>query len=247
MQLSERVHLVASGAGGFDLTDAWDAHAYLVDGGSEAALVDAGLGRGVDRLLERVARAGVEPERLRWLLVTHAHPDHCGAAAGLARRLPGLRVAASPQVAGWLAAADAEAMSVEVGKRSEFYPPDFAPEPCVDTVALDDGEALAVGEVGVQALATPGHAAGHTSYLATEEGRRLLFAGDLVFRGGGISLLNTWDCDLRSYVASLVRFRDSRIDALLPGHHSLSVNDGQAHLDSAIRRLDAGLVPPSIV
>lgn len=159
MQLTERVHLVGSGAGGFGLTDPWDAHAYLLDGGVSAALVDAGLGRGVDALLDRVAAAGVEPESLQVLLLTHAHPDHCGAAAALARRLPGLRVAASPQVAGWVGAGDAVAMSVEAGKRAEFYPPDFVPEPCPVLLPLVDGATLEVGDVRVQAVATPGHAA----------------------------------------------------------------------------------------
>jgi hydroxyacylglutathione hydrolase len=246
MQLTERVHLVGSGSSGFDLTDAWDAHAYLLDGGEAAALIDAGLGRGADQLLENVAQIGVDPGRLRVLLLTHAHPDHCGAAAALVRRVPHLQVQAAPEVAAWLAEGNEEAMSVEVGKRAEFYPPDFTLEPC-PALPLEDGARVEVGTLTVEAVATPGHAAGHTSYLADDGGTRVLFGGDLVFYGGGISLLNTWDCDLGAYVASLSRFRDAGIDALLPGHHALSVRNGQRHLDAATRRLDAGLVPPSIV
>lgn len=247
MQLTDRVHLVGSGSSGFDLTDEWDAHAYLLHGGEQAALVDAGLGRGVEALLDNVAAAGVDPAALRLLLVTHAHPDHCGAAAALARRLPHLRVAASAEVAGWLAHADAAAMSVEVGKRAEFFPDDFSPQPCGATTAVADGERLTLGELTVEAVATPGHAAGHTSFLVDDGSTRVLLGGDLVFYGGGISLLNTWDCDLPAYAASLQRFREAGIDALLPGHHSVSLAGGQRHLDSAIRRLDAGFVPPSIV
>jgi hydroxyacylglutathione hydrolase len=247
VQLTERVHLVASGWSGFGLTEQWDAHAFLIDGGESAALVDAGLGRGVDALLDRVAAAGVDPGSLRLLLLTHAHPDHCGGAAALTRRVPGLRVAASPQVAGWVAAGDAAAMSVEAGKRAEFYPRDFVPEPCPAPLTLDDGAAVEVGDVRVVAVATPGHAAGHTSYLLDDGGVRTLLGGDFVFSGGAISLLNTADCDLRSYVRSITRFRDAGIDALLPGHHSLSVSAGQRHLDAAIRRVDAGFGPPSIV
>lgn len=247
MQLTERVHLVGSGSSGFGLTDRWDGHVYLLDGGEEAALVDAGLGRGVDRLLDNVAAAGVEPERLGLLLLTHAHPDHCGAASALARRLPRLRVVASPDVSRWVAGADAGAMSVETGKHSEFYPDDFVPEPCPATASVADGAAVRVGALEVEAVATPGHAAGHTSYLVTDGGTRVLLSGDLIFYGGRISLLNTWDCDLAAYATSLIRFRDAGVDALLPGHHSLSLSDGQRHLDAAIRRLDAGFIPSSIV
>ncbi|MFO1541441.1 MAG: hypothetical protein ACKOTZ_13530 [Chloroflexota bacterium] len=44
MQLTERIHLVGSGVWGFGLTDRADCHVYLVDGGTEAALIDAGAG-----------------------------------------------------------------------------------------------------------------------------------------------------------------------------------------------------------
>lgn len=45
MRLAERVHLVASGQLGVGLTDDHDCHVYLLDGGAEYALVDAGGGR----------------------------------------------------------------------------------------------------------------------------------------------------------------------------------------------------------
>lgn len=39
MQLTEHVHLLETS--GFDLTDGWDAHAYLIHGGEQAVLVDS--------------------------------------------------------------------------------------------------------------------------------------------------------------------------------------------------------------
>ena len=47
MQLTEFVHLVGSGQSGFSLTDPLDCHVYLLDGGSELALIDTGVGRDV--------------------------------------------------------------------------------------------------------------------------------------------------------------------------------------------------------
>jgi len=72
MQLFEGVHLVASGSGGLDLTDAYDCNAYLLDAGPEAALIDCGIGTAVDALLENVERAGVAPQALHTLSLTHA-------------------------------------------------------------------------------------------------------------------------------------------------------------------------------
>ena len=48
MQLTERVYLVGSGASGFSLTHHSDCHIYLIDGGSESALIDAGTGLGTE-------------------------------------------------------------------------------------------------------------------------------------------------------------------------------------------------------
>ena len=46
MQLTvDIVHLVGSGQSGFSLTDPLDCHVYLLDGGSELALIDTGVGR----------------------------------------------------------------------------------------------------------------------------------------------------------------------------------------------------------
>jgi hydroxyacylglutathione hydrolase len=57
MRLTPEVHLVGSGDSGFGLTDPFDCHVYLLDGGSEAALVDAGIGTGVDEILANARAA----------------------------------------------------------------------------------------------------------------------------------------------------------------------------------------------
>jgi hydroxyacylglutathione hydrolase len=247
VRLWPEVHLVASGSGGFDLTDPYDCHAYLLDGGEEAALVDAGIGRSADHLVAAAEAAGVEAERVRLLLLTHAHPDHAGGAAALRERLPGLEVAASPAVAAWVRAGDEEAMSLEMGKLADFYPPDFSFRPCPVERELRDGDEVTVGRLRVRALLTPGHAEGHLAFLVDTANGRALFAGDLVFHGGRISLENTWDCSIQAYASSLARLAGAGVDALLPGHHALSMRDGQRHVDAANRRFERGFVPPSVV
>ncbi|MGX6449948.1 MBL fold metallo-hydrolase, partial [Patulibacter sp. S7RM1-6] len=70
MRLTPRVHLVASATHG-TVTSPWDCHVYLLDGGDELALVDAGAGLAPDALLANVAAAGHDPARVRHLLLTH--------------------------------------------------------------------------------------------------------------------------------------------------------------------------------
>ena len=51
--LTDRIAIVASGGNGFGLTHRSDCHVYLIDGGSEAALIDALAER-------RIAGAGLD-------------------------------------------------------------------------------------------------------------------------------------------------------------------------------------------
>jgi hydroxyacylglutathione hydrolase len=247
VRLTDEIHLVGSGSGGFDLTDPFDCHVYLVDGGDEAALIDAGIGTGTDAILANVQAAGVERERIRYVVVTHAHPDHSGGAAALRERLPDVEILASPQVAGWIRTADEGAMSLEVGKRSEFYPPDFRFAACAVAHELAEGDRIEVGGVTLDVIETAGHADGHLSFLASGERGRVLFGGDLVFFGGRISLEATWDCRIQEYEESMRKLAGGSVETLLPGHHFVTLARGQRHIDAANRLFERGFVPRSVV
>lgn len=89
------------------------------------------------------------------ILVTHHHPDHVGGIAALKARL-----------------------------RGEVYAP--AREAIAQrTMGLEDGDTFEVAGVPFQALAVPGHTAGHLAYL--EQGNAtspMLFCGDTLFSAG---------------------------------------------------------------
>ena len=246
MQLGPDLHLVGSGDGGFGLTDPFDCHVYLVDGGAEAALVDAGIGSAADAILANVSAAGVHVDRLRTLLLTHAHPDHAGGAALLRERVPHLSVAASPTTAALVRTADEDAIGVDVGKRAEFYPADYGFRACEVDVELADGEPVRVGAAELSVVETPGHADGHLAFLAELSGGRALFAGDLVFAGGLVSLANRPDCRIPDYAESVAKLAGAGIELFLPGHHGISLRDGQRHVDAAHRLFSAGFVPRSV-
>jgi len=240
LRLTSEIRLVASGDGGFSLTDPFDCHVYLVASAGEGALVDAGIGSSAGAIADAVDAAGFP---LRYILLTHAHPDHAGGAAALRRRFPEARVLASTEVARWVADGDEEAISLPAGRRAGLYPGDYRFEPCPGVEAIEDGDSLAVGELELRALATPGHAAGHMAYL----GAGACFCGDLVFYGGRISLEANWDCSLGDYARSVSRLAQAELEALLPGHHAISLHRGRRHLEAAARRFASGLVPPSVV
>jgi hydroxyacylglutathione hydrolase len=247
VRLAERIHLVGSGSFGFDLTDPFDCHVYLLDGGGELALVDVGAGMGAEAIIENVRREGFDPGRIRHLILTHAHGDHAGGAARMRRLLDDPAVYLSRARADALRNGDEVAVSIDVAKQVGIYPPGYAFEPCDVDVELAEGDRIELGSLDLEVLDTPGHADGHVSLLLEHEGRRTLFAGDVIFFGGKILLQAIHDCRLDEEIRSLRKLRGLSLDALLPGHLTLSLGNGQRHVERANEVLDRLLVPEQMV
>ncbi len=90
--------------------------------------------------------------------------------------------------------------------------------PQASVVVPEDAQVLAVGELGVECLATPGHTPGGICYRVQSQGRALCFVGDTLFAGsvGGSNPLSLYADHLAS-----VRGRVLQLDSdtvLLPGH-----------------------------
>jgi glyoxylase-like metal-dependent hydrolase (beta-lactamase superfamily II) len=247
MQLTERVHLVGSGSFGFDLTDPYDCHIYLVDGGSELALIDVGAGMGAADVVANARAAGFDPARIRHLLCTHAHGDHAGGAARMRALLPNASLSISRDVADFVRIGDEVGTSIGVAKVAGIYPPDYRLERCAVDRELSEGDRIAVGDLAFECIETPGHAHGHVSFLLEHDGRRSLFSGDVIFHGGTILLQNIHDCSIDALVGSLRKLRGLAIDALFPGHFAFSLKNGQRHIERANVALDQLLLPNPVI
>jgi glyoxylase-like metal-dependent hydrolase (beta-lactamase superfamily II) len=246
MQLTERIHLVGSGEAGWATTDPIDSQVYLVDTGDGFACVDAGAGRSLDRILAEVRADGLVSEQIRWVLLTHGHADHAGGAAAWRRAVPGIQIAASRQVAGWLAAGDEEALSVDRARAAGIYPPDYRLEPCeVDFHLEADGD-VELGAIRFRVVPTPGHADGHVAFVAEVDGAVTAFTGDALFPEGRILLQDTWDCDVRLALRSVERLASHRPERLLAGHLPPVLADAGRHIGAALERIARLAVPGSI-
>ena len=228
MRLTNHVYLVGSGSEGFRMTDDLDCHVYLIDGGSELAVVDAGSGMGVPQIVQNIRKDSCDLERVVHLLLTHAHMDHVGGARRLRTALGDPRVYIHVDCADFLRKGDEVGSSLDVAKSVWGYLANYQFEPGPADVELRDGDAVTVGDLQLQTIATPGHSTGHVSFLMEEGDRRILFGGDQIFFGGRIRLQNLWDCDLRTHLASLVKLRNSRIErsAAQPWHFPVEQRPG---------------------
>jgi glyoxylase-like metal-dependent hydrolase (beta-lactamase superfamily II) len=162
-------------------------HAYLYDGPGGLALFDTGLPGSADSIAAAIRQAGRQPADLRWVLLTHFHPDHAGSAAAVAgwggaqvlahgADAPFVRGTATgppPDLAGW------EKPIYE--QVSQQLPASATgPEPGRVDRELAGGEELAVGG-GAVAMAAPGHTPGSVAFYLP--GPKALITGDAIGRG----------------------------------------------------------------
>ncbi|MCC6705581.1 MAG: MBL fold metallo-hydrolase, partial [Thermomicrobiales bacterium] len=83
MRLTQDIAMVGGGDNGFNLSAPADGNIYLIDGGDEFALVDAGMGSvlsDTELILGNIRAAGVDPLKIGKLLLTHYNGDHAGGA-----------------------------------------------------------------------------------------------------------------------------------------------------------------------
>ena len=165
----------------------WLSNAYLVADGPGGKGVLIDGNEELGPLLERAERDGIE---ITHVLVTHPHLDHVAGLAEARRRLGD-----PPLVAHAEAAAELE-------------------EEVTETLA--DGEELASGELAIEAIHTPGHAAGHLAFLAN---RSDLFTADVLFKGtvgGTLAPGASGFADLKASVMRLMELPpETRVH---PGH-----------------------------
>jgi glyoxylase-like metal-dependent hydrolase (beta-lactamase superfamily II) len=142
---------------------------------------------------------------------------------------------------------DEKAMSIDVAKQAGICPLDYRLEPFAIDHELEEGAAVEVGNLQLTVFDTPGHSDGHVSLLMETDGKRMLFAGDVIFFGGKILLQSIHDCRLDALIGSLRKLRQLEVSALLPGHLTLSLRDGQRHIERANQVLDRLLIPEQMV
>jgi glyoxylase-like metal-dependent hydrolase (beta-lactamase superfamily II) len=243
MKITGEVYAVGSGRHGLGISNEYDCNVFLIDGGDELALIDAGCGYDVEPIVANIRSAGFEPTRVSRLLLTHAHADHCGASAALRERLA-LDVALSSREAEFLEQGDEAAISLDRARAEGIYPADFRLVPCSVDRRLSHGDEICCGRLVLRAVEVGGHSAGSVCYLLTGGERLCLFSGDTVFLLGRISLLNCEGSSLEGYRRDIKRLADLGVEALLPGHGGFCLGGGQSHIDEAIDTLRS-VWPPS--
>jgi glyoxylase-like metal-dependent hydrolase (beta-lactamase superfamily II) len=173
---------------------------YLILDNNGLTLIDAGLPRDRNKILEYIRNLERSPKDLHRIIITHADGDHVGSLAAL-QAASGAHTYASP----------IEAKAIAAGVPSRPLKPQGvqkiafallqplmarilrAAPAAVDEI-VHDGEVLPVLG-GLRVISTPGHTPGHVSLFSPSAD--ILFVGDsLVAQGDMLRAsrgMNTWD------------------------------------------------------
>ena len=130
------------------------------------AVVDPG--GDLEQILAAVRESGV---RLEKILLTHAHIDHAGGTAELARSLKLPIEGPHPGDQFWIDQMPEQARMFGLPRCDKFTPDRW----------LDEGDRVQVGDVEFEVRHCPGHTPGHVVFYSAPD--KVAFVGDVLFAG----------------------------------------------------------------
>ncbi len=152
-------------------------HLIVQDG--RVAIVDTGTNQSVPMVLAELRSLGLDRGAVDYVIVTHVHLDHAGAAGALIQNCPNAKLVAHPKGARHMIdPAKLVAGSIEVYGREHFLAlyGDIVPVPAERVLEADDGFQLDFHGRRLTFLDTPGHARHHFCIL--DSASNSLFTGD---------------------------------------------------------------------
>lgn len=192
------------------------ASVHIIDTGDGLIMLDTGYREGLEITLDKISCLGFGLHDIKYILLTHGHIDHFGAARALAE-LTGAKIALGKEDR--LYATGELDLSYAAELDMEFSEP-FTPD-----ILLDDGDEIKLGNTTVTAVATPGHTEGARSYFFdVTDGEETYRAG--LHGGMGINTLSeefltkyNLPFSLRDdFKNSMLRLNEEKVDIFLGNH-----------------------------
>jgi len=212
---------------------------YLVREDKGWVMVDSGYNDkgSFDVLCSQLASLGISLKDIRWLLITHYHPDHSGL-ANRVRTASGARVVIHQDdwnilrnivgsseewnihgLVPWVRSLGVPSSELEIFQQTAMFGRDLFPRG-LEVDLLLQGEENPIGESGrLRAILTPGHSPGHVCIY--DEENKVLFSGDHVLvkitPHISPSHLTSYD-QLGQYLNALRKVQHLDVKLVLPAH-----------------------------
>ncbi|MDQ5988063.1 MAG: Hydroxyacylglutathione hydrolase [Syntrophus sp. SKADARSKE-3] len=203
-QIAQGIYLV----GGSGISRSDDATVFVIDFGGELVMIDSGAGGSTKLLIRNIEGAGLDPNKISHLILTHCHIDHIGSASEFRDRF-NCRIVIH----------EADARAIEEGDpvrtAANWYQTDFPPTR-VDMKLTGELDTLQFGPEEIHWLHTPGHTPGSISLYLDRAGRRILFGQDI--HG---PFMPAFGSDIGQWRESMHKLLDLEADILCEGHFGI--------------------------
>jgi glyoxylase-like metal-dependent hydrolase (beta-lactamase superfamily II) len=203
------VHRIAAG----------ETNCYLLQGSGGTILIDAGPNGAADGIITGILAAGISPQAVKLILVTHGHLDHYGAAQKV-KDWCGAPIAAHPQEAVFSqdkrnALPPAQTLRGSVTRRIFFLVSSLVPlRPLEPDVLLEAGMDLSPYGADAETLLLPGHSPASLGVLTPDAD---CFVGDLLVNYVAPSQpIYLWDKE--AWQQSVQRLRRLKPGVVYVGH-----------------------------
>lgn len=212
-------------------------NAYLIKGRDGAVLVDTGWNseEALQSLVQQIASTGIGLKDLRFIIITHAHPDHYGLIGALSQQVSGsliiherenaiLHMRATDYenmvagMAGWLQAHGMPGDARRLFEHSMLVSLGMLPVN-MPVWIVRGGERITIGDHCFEVIWTPGHSPGHICLY--EPQKRILISGDHVLpeTTPNVSMfLGTMKNPLSEYLEALGRIARLDVELVFPAH-----------------------------
>ncbi len=188
---------------------------------NEGALVD--VGGCSSFLFEEIENIGIK--ELKYILLTHGHFDHISGALKVKEKFPDVKILISEK--------DAVMTNDKEKNGADFFKVPFTSFKA--DVLLNDGDKIAVGNLILSVIETPGHSKGSVCFVNDKE--KVIFSGDTLFKltVGRTDLYGGSDDELKNSIKKLLEFSDDYV--VCTGHNITTTIGDERVRNRYIRRI----------
>ncbi len=169
------------------------------------------------RILKSLGEAGIKPEDIDAIVLTHPHIDHAGGIMsedGKTRLFPNAQIYTTE--ADFNFWTDEKRIGTPAESSHRTVLKNLVPNKDRLVMVKDGQEILP----GIQAISSPGHTVGHTSYMISSGGKSLCFTGDIAHHSILLrrpKMAITFDTDGDAASATRIRMCDMLSSQKIPG------------------------------